>query len=233
VSENKEPIDFSPDTMKTKPAETNRRQLSSGEEIVNSITHGIGALLSIVALVVLIMVAGRHGDVWHLASFSIYGSTLILLYLSSTLYHSASNPKIKDLFARFDHVSIFLLIAGTYTPILLTSIKGILGWGLFVVIWVIALVGAVIRTIYVNRFRKLMVALYLMMGWMAVFVGKQIYQNLPSESLLFLIAGGIAYSAGVIFYLWRNLKYSHGIWHLFVLAGSILHFFAIYFTIEN
>jgi hemolysin III len=179
------------------------------------------------------MVAGRHGDVWHLASFSIYGSTLILLYLSSTLYHSASNPKIKDLFARFDHVSIFLLIAGTYTPILLTSIKGILGWGLFVVIWVIALVGAVIRTIYVNRFRKLMVALYLMMGWMAVFVGKQIYQNLPSESLLFLIAGGIAYSAGVIFYLWRNLKYSHGIWHLFVLAGSILHFFAIYFTIEN
>jgi hemolysin III len=207
------------------------RQLSSGEEIINSITHGIGALLSIAALVVLIMVAGKNGDVWHLVSFSIYGFTLILLYLSSTLYHSFSNPKIKNLFARFDHVSIFLLIAGTYTPILLTSLRGPWGWTLFAIIWTVALVGAIIRSIYLHRFRKLMVAIYLIMGWMFVLAGKQIFTSLPSESLIFLVLGGIAYSVGVIFYMWRTLPYSHGIWHLFVLTGSVLHFFAIYHII--
>lgn len=212
--------------------EIDRRQLSAGEEIANSITHGIGALLSIVALVILIIVAGRSGDFWQLVSFLIYGSTLILLYLSSTLYHSFTNPKVKNLFARFDHVSIFLLIAGTYTPILLISLRGIWGWTLFGIIWTAAIVGAIIRSIYVYRFRKLMVAIYLIMGWMFVLAGKQIYLSLPSISLTFLILGGLAYSAGVIFYMWRKLPYSHGIWHLFVLAGSILHFFAIYFSIQ-
>lgn len=208
------------------------RQLSTGEEILNSITHGIGALLSIAALIILIIIAGRHGDIWHLVSFSIYGSTLILLYLSSTLYHSFTSPRVKNLFARFDHISIFLLIAGTYTPILLTSIRGIWGWSLFGVIWGLAIVGAVIRAIYLHRFRKLMVAVYLLMGWMFVLAGKQIYLHLPSISLTFLIWGGIAYSVGVLFYMWRKLPYSHGIWHLFVLTGSMLHFFAIYFSIE-
>ncbi|MDP2335821.1 MAG: hemolysin III family protein [Bacteroidota bacterium] len=215
----------------TQPAKT-YRQLSTGEEILNSITHGIGALLSIVALVILIIVAGKHGDLWHLISFSIYGSTLILLYLSSTLYHSFTGPRVKNLFARFDHISIFLLIAGTYTPILLTSIRGTWGWILFGIIWGLALVGAVIRSIYLHRFRKLMVAVYLGMGWMFVLAGKQIFLSLPSISLLFLVLGGIAYSVGVIFYIWRKLPYSHGIWHLFVLAGSVLHFFAIYFSIQ-
>lgn len=208
------------------------RKLSTGEEILNSITHGIGALLSIAALIILIIIAGRHGDIWHLVSFSIYGSTLILLYLSSTLYHSFTSPKVKNLFARFDHISIFLLIAGTYTPILLTSIRGVWGWSLFGVIWGLAIVGAVIRAIYLHRFRKLMVAVYLLMGWMFVLAGKQIYLHLPSISLSFLLWGGIAYSVGVIFYMWRKLPYSHGIWHLFVLTGSMLHFFAIYFSIE-
>lgn len=207
------------------------RDLTSKEEIVNGITHGIGALLSVVALVVLIMVAGNYGDALQLVSFSIYGVTLILLYLSSTLYHSFSGPRIKNLFARFDHVSIFLLIAGTYTPILLTSIGGAWGWTLFGVIWGLALAGAVIRSIYLHRFRKLMVAVYLLMGWMFVIAGKQVYLSLPSISLTFLILGGIAYSVGVIFYMWRKLPYSHGIWHLFVLAGSVLHFFAIYFSL--
>ena len=216
--------------MNTPSAKT-YRQLSSREEIINSITHGIGALLSIAALVVLIMVAGKNGDIWHLVSFSIYGFTLVLLYLSSTLYHSFSNPKFKNLFARFDHVSIFLLIAGTYTPILLTSLLGAWGWTLFAIIWTVALVGAVIRSIYLHRFRKLMVVFYLIMGWMFVLAGKQIYLNLPFESLTYLVLGGIAYSVGVIFYTWRNLPYSHGIWHLFVLAGSVLHFFAIYHII--
>ncbi|HAQ21155.1 MAG TPA: hemolysin D [Prolixibacteraceae bacterium] len=208
------------------------RQLRKGEEIANAITHGIGSLLSIAALVVLIIVAGRHDDIWQLVSFSIYGCTLILLYLSSTLYHSFSESKLKNLFARFDHISIFLLIAGTYTPILLTSMRGVLGWTFFGIIWGLAIAGSVIRSIFLHRFRKLMVVLYLMMGWMAVLAGKQIYQSLPSISITFLVLGGIAYSAGVIFYMWRSLPYAHGIWHLFVLAGSILHFFAIYFSIN-
>jgi hemolysin III len=208
------------------------RPLSSAEEVINSITHGIGALLSIVALIVLIMVAGQHGDIWHLVSFSIYGCTLILLYLSSTLYHSFTSPKLKSLFARFDHVSIFLLIAGTYTPILLTSLRGALGWTLFAIIWTVAIAGGIIRSIYLHRFRKLMVVIYLIMGWMFVLAGKQIYLNLPSISITFLALGGIAYSVGVIFYMWRKLPYSHGIWHLFVLAGSVLHFFAIYYIVN-
>ena len=208
------------------------RELTTREEIINAITHGIGSLLSIAALVVLIIIAGRQGDIWHLVSFSIYGSTLILLYLSSTLYHSFSNPKVKNLFARFDHISIFMLIAGTYTPILLTSMRGIWGWTLFGIIWGLAIVGAVIRSIYLHRFRKLMVAVYLLMGWMFVIAGKQIYLSLPSASITFLVLGGIAYSVGVVFYMWRRLPYAHGIWHLFVLAGSVLHFFAIYFSIQ-
>ena len=213
--------------MNSQPVNT-FRPLSKGEEIANSITHGIGALLSIVALVILIIVAGRHDDIWHMLSFSIYGCTLVLLYLSSTLYHSFSSPRIKNIFARFDHISIFLLIAGTYTPILLTSLRGAWGWTLFGIIWSIALAGAVIRSIWVYRFRKLMVAIYLLMGWMFVLAGNQIYHSLPSISITFLVLGGLAYSVGVIFYLWRTLPYGHGIWHLFVLAGSVLHFFAIY-----
>lgn len=207
------------------------RKLTAGEEIMNAITHGIGALLSIAALVVLIVLASTRGDIWHIVSFSIYGSTLILLYLSSTLYHSFSGQKIKNLFARFDHISIFLLIAGTYTPILLTSMRGLTGWVLFGIIWALALTGAVIRSIYLHRFRKLMVAVYLLMGWMFVLSGKQMFASLPSASIWFLVLGGLSYSAGVIFYMWRKLPYSHGIWHLFVLAGSVLHFFAIYFSV--
>jgi hemolysin III len=209
------------------------RKLNVSEEIVNGITHGIGALLSIVALVILIIVAEKYGDIWHLVSFSIYGITLVLLYLSSTLYHSFSGARIKNLFARFDHISIFLLIAGTYTPILLTSIRGVWGWTLFGIIWFLALTGAIIRSIYLHRFRKLMVAVYLLMGWMFILAGKQIYLSLPPVSLNYLILGGLAYSLGVIFYLWRKLPYSHGIWHLFVLAGSMLHFFAIYFSVKS
>jgi len=213
-------------------SEKTYRKLNSGEEIINSITHGIGALLSIAALIILIIIADRYGDIWHLVSFSIYGCSLVLLYLSSTLYHSFTNPKIKNLFARFDHVSIFLLIAGTYTPILLTTLRGVWGWTMFGIIWALAIAGAIIRSIYLHRFRKVMVVLYLLMGWMFIFAGKQIYLSLPPTSLNFLLWGGIAYSVGVIFYMWRKLPYSHGIWHLFVLAGSMLHFFAIYYSVS-
>lgn len=225
-------LNFCPVLTMNSKSQKSYRELRTGEEIVNSITHGIGALLSIVALVILIMVAAKQQGTLHLISFSIYGSSLVLMYLSSTLYHSFSSPRIKNLFARFDHVSIFLLIAGTYTPILLTNLRGVLGWSLFAVVWGIALTGAVIRAIYLTRFRKLMVAVYLLMGWLLILAGKQVYLSLPSISVTLIVLGGLAYSVGVIFYMWRSLPYGHGIWHLFVLAGSVLHFFAIYFSVK-
>ena len=208
------------------------RKLTAEEEIFNSITHGIGTILSIAALVILVVHAVGKGDIWHIVSYTIFGSTLVLLYLSSTLYHSFTREKIKNLFARFDHAAIFLLIAGTYTPFLLTVLRGTLGWTLFGIIWGTAITGVIIRSIYLNRFHNLMVALYLVMGWMIVFAGRSIVKGLPSPSLLFLFLGGIFYSVGVIFYMWRNLKYAHGIWHLFVLAGSIMHFYAVIYSVQ-
>jgi hemolysin III len=207
------------------------RKLSAREEIFNSITHGIGTLLSIAALVTLVVFAVMKGDTWHVVSFTIYGSTLVLLYLCSTLYHTFTKEKLKNLFARFDHAAIFLLIAGTYTPFLLTVLRGTLGWTLFGIIWGVAIVGVVIRSIYLTRFRKLMVGLYLAMGWMFVVAVGPMMRNLPQTSIIFLFLGGIFYSAGVVFYMWRNLKYGHGIWHLFVLAGSIMHFFAVIYSL--
>lgn len=208
------------------------RQLTVGEEIVNSITHGIGTLLSIAALVLLIVFAAIKGNAWHVVSFTIFGSSLVLLYLSSTLYHSFSNPRIKNIFARFDHAAIFFLIAGTYTPILLSNLRGVLGWSLFGIIWGLAITGAVIRSIYLTRFRKLMVAIYVMMGWMFVFAIRTMLEITPVDSLTFLFIGGGLYTIGVIFYAWRSLPYGHGIWHLFVLGGSIMHFFAVLNILE-
>lgn len=208
------------------------RELTVAEEIINSVTHGIGTLLSIAALVLLIVFAAIKGNAWHVVSFTIFGSTLILLYLSSTLYHSFSKPKLKNLFARFDHAAIFFLIAGTYTPFMLSTLRGVLGWGLLSVIWILAIGGAIIRSIYVTRFRKLMVAIYVLMGWMFVFAFRTMMVITPFESLLFLFIGGILYTVGVIFYVWRSLPYAHGIWHLFVLGGSIMHFFAVLNILE-
>lgn len=215
-----------------KKVESNYRILTIGEEIFNSVTHGIGTLLSIAALVLLIVFAAIKGDAWHVVSFSIFGSTLVLLYLSSTLYHSFTKEKLKNLFARFDHAAIFLLIAGTYTPFLLTALRGTLGWTMFGIIWAVAISGVVIRSIYLTRFRKFMVGLYLTMGWMVVVAIGPLVKNLPSISLLFLMLGAVMYTVGVVFYAWRNLKYGHGIWHLFVLAGSILHFFAVIYSLN-
>ena len=210
-----------------KRGEEGYRTLSLGEEIFNSVTHGIGALLSIAALVLLVVFASIKGNAWHIVSFSIFGTTLVLLYLASTLYHSFTKEKIKNLFARFDHAAIFLLIAGTYTPFVLTTIRGALGWTIFGIIWGLAIAGVVIRSIYLTRFRKLMVGIYLAMGWMFLMVIVPMVRNLPVSSIVFLFLGGAFYSIGVIFYSWKSLKYGHGIWHLFVLAGSIMHFFSV------
>ena len=218
--------------IKTNREKPTYRSLSIGEEIFNSVTHGIGTLLSIAALVLLVVFAAIKGNVWHIVSFSIFGTTLVLLYLSSTLYHSFTKEKVKNLFARFDHAAIFLLIAGTYTPYLLTALRGAFGWTLFGIIWGVAIAGVVIRSIYLTKFRKLMVGLYLAMGWMFVVAIGPMMKNLPGISIVFLVLGGVFYSLGVIFYARRNLKYGHGIWHLFVLGGSIMHFFSVLYSLN-
>ncbi|MCK5730563.1 MAG: hemolysin III family protein [Draconibacterium sp.] len=215
-----------------KKVEAKYRTLTIGEEVFNSITHGIGTLLSIAALVLLVVFASIKGNAWHVVSFSIFGTTLVLLYLSSTLYHSFTKIKVKNLFARFDHAAIFLLIAGTYTPLLLTVVRGALGWTLFGIIWGVAITGVVVRSIYLTKFRKLMVGIYVAMGWMFIFAIIPLINNLSGISLTFLFLGGGLYSIGVVFYAWRNLKYGHGIWHLFVLAGSIMHFFSIIYILN-
>lgn len=215
-----------------KGVEKEYRTLTLKEEIFNSVTHGIGTLLSIAALVLLVVFAAIKGNAWHVVSFSIFGTTLVLLYLASTLYHSFTKEKIKNLFARLDHAAIFLLIAGTYTPFVLTSLRGALGWTMFGIIWGLAIVGVVIRSIYLTRFKKLMVGVYLGMGWMFVMAIVPLMKTLPGISIAFLFIGGGCYSLGVIFYAWRQLKYGHGIWHLFVLAGSITHFFAVLYSLN-
>ncbi|MCD6354920.1 MAG: hemolysin III family protein [Prolixibacteraceae bacterium] len=217
---------------KRERVEAGYRTLSIGEEIFNSITHGIGTLLSIAALVVLIIFAATKGNVWHVVSFTIFGSTLVLLYLSSTLYHSFPNGKVKNIFVRFDHAAIFLLIAGTYTPFVLTVLRGTLGWTFFGIIWALAIGGVVIRSIYLTSFRKLMVGIYLAMGWMFIFAIVPMIHHLSGISIVFLFIGAGCYSLGVVFYVWRNLKYGHGIWHLFVLAGSVMHFFSVIYSLN-
>jgi hemolysin III len=181
------------------------RSLTLGEEIFNSITHGIGTLLSIAGMIILTVFAVKKGDAWHVVSFSIFGTSMILLYLASTLYHSVSKTKIKNLFARFDHAAIFLLIAGTYTPFVLTTLRGPLGWTLFGIVWALAITGIIIRSIYLTRYRKLMMWFYLAMGWMFLIAVVPIVKNLPVNSVAFLFIGGGCYSLGVIFYAWRNL----------------------------
>jgi hemolysin III len=206
-----------------------RQHDTPGEEIANSITHGIGAGLSVVGLIVLVVLATLYGDVWRIVSFSIYGATLIILYLASTLYHSFRNKRVKKIFKILDHSTIFLLIAGTYTPFLLISLRGVWGWILFGVIWGLSVSGIVFKALFIDRFRKLSVLIYILMGWLCVVAIKQMVVRIPLGGLIGLTAGGVLYTTGVIFYAWRKLKFSHAIWHLFVLGGSICHYFSIFF----
>lgn len=194
------------------------------EELINSITHGVGALLSIVALVILVAVSSIKGDVWRIVSFSIYGGTLFFLYLSSTLYHSVFHEKTKRVFRVFDHVAIYLLIAGSYTPIALVPMRGTWGWIIFGVIWGLAVTGVILKIVGMNKLNKISFALYLLMGWMIVIAIKPMLEMVPTGFFPWLIVGGLIYSCGVIFYKCHRIPYNHAIWHLFVLAGSTTHF---------
>ncbi len=201
------------------------------EEVWNGITHGIGAGLSIAGLTLLVVLAAINGDSWRIVSFSIYGSTLVLLYLASTLYHSIQIPKVKRVLQVMDHAAIYLLIAGSYTPFLLVNMRGTLGWTLFGVVWGLAVLGIALRTIFVGRFEKLAVVGYLLMGWLMVVGFKEMQLAIPSGGMALIIAGGITYTVGVIFFAWRKLPYNHVIWHLFVMGGSMCHFFAMLFYV--
>jgi hemolysin III len=203
------------------------RTVSTGEEIANAITHGIGALLAVAALVVLIVMAAIHGSVWHIVSFSIFGATLVLLYFASTLYHSLTHAKAKRVFHKFDHISIYLLIAGTYTPFCLTALRGWIGWTVLGVVWSCAILGAVLKAISVGKRIKLSTVLYILMGWVILVAIQPLYKAMPFNGFLFLIAGGISYTIGTIFFIRNQVKYNHSVWHVFGLGGSVLHFFAV------
>lgn len=197
------------------------------EEVANAITHGIGALLSLAGLVLLIVFASIKGTAWHVVSFTVYGVSMLLLYSCSTLVHSFKEGKVKDLFEIFDHSSIYIYIAGTYTPFMLIAARGPLGWTLFGIVWGIAIVGVVFKAFFVKRFLFMSTIFYLIMGWLIVFAWGPLSASIPTPGITLLVIGGILYSIGTIFYVWRGFPYHHAIWHLFVLAASIVHFFAI------
>ncbi|RUO39017.1 hemolysin III [Pseudidiomarina aestuarii] len=210
---------------------TQHKPYSIAEEIAHALTHGIGAIASIVGLVFMVAWALQYGDAWHVVSASIYGASLILLYTASTLYHSFPWPRVKAIFQKMDHAAIYFLIAGTYTPFALINLRGAWGWTLLGVVWSIAIIGVVLEISMRQRKKWLSLSLYLGLGWMAVVAIKPMLDNVESGGLWLLLAGGLAYSFGVIFYVWKSLRFHHAIWHLFVLAGSILHFFSIFYYV--
>ena len=203
------------------------------EELANSLTHGIGVFLSIAGLTILVLFASLYGNPWHIVSFSIFGVSLFVLYSSSTLYHSINHPVAKKILRFFDHSAIFLLIAGTYTPFVIVNLRGGWGWSIFGVIWACAIIGIVIKSVLMGRFEKLSVAVYVVMGWLCLIALKQIVIHVPPFSIDLLLLGGLSYTTGVIFFAWRKLPYHHAIWHLFVLTGSLFHYFSVLALLSN
>ena len=200
---------------------------SMAEEIANSVTHGIGALCAVAATALLIVFAAMEQSALKVVSVSIYGATLVVLYTVSTLYHAFPKPKVKHVFHVLDHSAIFALIAGTYTPITLCAIQGGWGWSIFGVTWGLAVTGIVITAVFFNRARYLSLALYIAMGWLIVITGPRLLEALSARSLIWLFLGGVLYTGGVIFYRMKNRRFHHMVWHLFVLAGSVCHFFML------
>lgn len=207
-----------------------QNEFSVVEEYLHSITHGIGAVLSLVGMVVLLVAASvaAHVDPWKVVSLSLYGITLVLLYTASTLYHGISHRRWKQRFQLLDHCAIYLLIAGTYTPFLLVNMRGNIGWILFTAVWSLALVGIACKLRWPHRFAVLRVVIYLLMGWMIVLAAGEMTANLSTTGVALLAVGGMAYTLGVIFYAVRAIPYNHAIWHLFVMVGSVCHYFAVY-----
>ena len=201
------------------------------EEVANALTHGIGAVISLVGAIVLIFFASMSGSTLEVIAVTIYGTTMLFMYVSSTLVHSLKDGRLKDIFLYFDHASIYLFIAGTYTPFLLIVLQDRIGLFFFFLIWGIAILGSVLKMIFIKKFVLLSTLIYLFLGWFVLFIWKPLAMELETTGLVLLIIGGLFYTFGTIFFLWRGFPYHHAVWHLFVVIGSIFHFFAILFYV--
>lgn len=204
---------------------------SDREEKINVISHFVGLLMSVVGLVLLIVKAIHLNDIWVWVSFPVFGLSMITLYLASTLYHHSTNPKIRYWLNIFDHASIYVLIAGSYTPFVLITLKGTEGWTIFSIVWSVALIGIVFKIFFTGRFNYLSTILYVAMGWLIVFSFGSLVKNLDFGGLVWLFAGGIAYTVGAVFFSIDQLKFNHAIFHFFVLAGTFCHFVSVYFYV--
>ncbi len=199
----------------------------SREDLANSVTHGLGLLASLVAAPTLVAISAAEGTAWHVATSVVYGISLVGLYAVSTLHHAIVHPRAKRFFQVLDHCAIYLLIAGSYTPIMLVAVRGGVGWTLLTVVWTLAVAGIVFKAFFTGRFAGLSTAVYLLMGWLCLVAIQPLQRILPTASVAWLVAGGLAYTVGTLFYHARRLSYSHALWHLFVLAGSAFHYIAI------
>ena len=209
------------------------KRYTLGEEIFNSVSHGAGGLLSIAGTAVLIVLAAIYSNAWGVVSSAIFGASLIILYTMSTLYHAITNPKAKKFFRIMDHNTIFFLIAGTYTPITLVPLRGAFGWVLFGIVWGAAILGIVLNSIDLEKFRKPSVVCYIAMGWVVIIAVKPMIEKVYPLSLWFILIGGLFYTVGVIFFGKKRKKYFHSIWHLFTIAGSVFHYFAVLMMITH
>jgi hemolysin III len=212
-------------------AEKDIAYYSPFEEKLNILSHGIGVILGLVALIFLVLHAAQDGTAVHVVSFTIYGASIIILYLASTLYHKATKPRLRNRLRIFDHAAIYVLIAGTYTPYALVTLEGTIGWTIFGLAWGIAIVGIILKLFFTGKFDKLSTLMYVFMGWIIIFAINPLIANLSSEGLFWLMAGGVFYTIGAVLYSIRKLPFNHAIFHVFVLAGSISHFISVYFYV--
>ena len=204
------------------------RTYTISEEIWHSLIHGVGVALSIAGLVILVTLSAMEGNAWAVVSTAIFGTSMIVLYTASTFYHAIQSENAKRILKKFDHIAIYYLIAGTYTPFMLVNMRGAMGWTIFGIIWGLTLMGTFLKIYASDSGTKLWsIGLYLLMGWLIFIASKTLVANLPILALIFLILGGVFYTLGIIFYIWKSRKYTHAIWHGFVLGGTIMHFFAV------
>jgi len=201
------------------------------EELANSITHGVGLVLSLAGFIVLLVLSIMRGSVWHIIGCGVFGLTLVLAYLASTLYHSLHRSSFRRVLQILDHSAIYLLIAGTYTPFTLINLRGFWGWTLFALVWTLSLAGIGFKFMHGDRFKIISTIGYVALGWIAVIAIKPLFAAVPLPGIIWLLAGGLCYTVGVIFFAWKRLPFNHAVWHLFVVAGSICHYFAVLFYV--
>lgn len=207
------------------------RIYSQTEEKINIVSHGIGLVLSCVAFVLLATHANLHGDILHTISFSVFGASLIMLYAASTIYHSAKKPELRKRLKIIDHASIYVLVAGTYTPFTLITLNGTLGWVIFGTSWGLAITGIILKLFFTGKYNLISTSMYVFIGWVIVFAIKPLIDNLSSEGFFWLLAGGISYTVGAVLYSIKKIKFNHAIFHMFVLTGSFCHFISVYFYV--